>query len=163
MSLTELVEYKEDLIFIAGRADIPHFILSAVAEFPSVCVVSDRFPLLANLNVIENITLYNMYNENVSLSEAAGRIKPYLSDLNIDDILLKRKESLTRKELIDTYILRCLSRGCEFVLTDFEKISDIKLLRERLDEIRKRIFLRIICSQDDTGILREFNYKRISV
>jgi ABC-type Na+ transport system ATPase subunit NatA len=161
--VSQLVENKEDLILVTDGADIPYFVLSAITDFPSICIVSDRFPLLANLNVIENITLFNMYHGNIGFKEATERIKPYLSDLDMAEVSRKRKESLTRQELIQTYVLRCFSRGCDFIMTDFDKMSDMKILRETLDKIKKRVFLWIMCSQNDLGNFSEFNFNKVRI
>jgi len=161
--VSQLSENKEDLILVTDEADIPYFVLSAVTDFPSIGIVSDRFPLLANLNVIENITLFSMYHENIGFKEASERIKPYFSDLDMAEVSRKRKENLTRQELIQTYALRCFSRGCDFIMTDFDKMSDMKILRETLDKTKKRVFLWIMCSQNDLGNFSEFNYKKMRI
>jgi len=156
-----LLENKEDAILIMDKIKASDFVFNVLLDNRSVCYVSDSFPLLSNLNVIENITLSNMFHENETLQQAAAKVTPFIENLGMQDAILKRKESLSREEIIRTCLLRAVSRGSDVIMTDFAKAGELNILKDSLVKINKRLFLWIMCLEKDLGNYNDFAFKTV--
>lgn len=156
-----LFENIEDAILITDRINVSDFMFDLLHDNRSVCYVSDNFPLLSNLNVIENIALFRMFHDNVTIEQAAANVAPFIGNLEMQDAMLKRKESLSRKEIIGAYLLRAVSRGSDVIITDFAKAGDLEILKNALERIKKRFFLWIMCLEKELSNYSDFAFKKV--
>ena len=83
----------------------------AAQDREKIGTIGDEFPFISNLNILENITLGTMYRQNITLEQAREHILPSINALEMQETLLRRKETLSPKEIVLSQILRCISCG----------------------------------------------------
>ncbi|RPJ11470.1 MAG: hypothetical protein EHM30_14480 [Desulfobacteraceae bacterium] len=73
----------------------------------------------------------------------------------------KRKERLSREEIINTYVLRAISRGSDVIITDLAAPGDLDILKNSLKKAGKRLYLWIMCREKELGNYDGFAFKKI--
>ncbi|NCC25052.1 MAG: hypothetical protein EOM25_07615 [Deltaproteobacteria bacterium] len=112
-----------------------------------VGIVDEDFPFLSNLNMIENITLGDMYTNHRGLAAATARILPTIEALGMREAMGRRKETLTQEEMLKAHILRCLAGDSRAVFMEYPRIWDLRLLLEYLKNISSDMALWISCHE----------------
>jgi len=117
MNLEKLLTSEDDLVFTAELEEhMDRFLDAATAPELCIGIVGERFPLLANLSVLENVALQSMYQANKSVAWVHNRVAPYIEQLALEEAMGKRRADLSEEELFNVLLLRCLAVRCRAVL-----------------------------------------------
>jgi ABC-type polar amino acid transport system ATPase subunit len=155
-----LPDNMENAILITDGIEVSGFISGIMSGNRSVGYVSDGFPLLSNLNAIENITLFKMFHDNKTMKQAVAEMTPFIENLGMLEAMPKRKERLSREEIINTYILRAVSKASDVIITDIAAQGDLDILKKSLEKVGKRLSLWILCREMELGNLNLFAFKK---
>ncbi len=157
----QLPDNSEDAIIVTDGIIFTDFISRIMPGNRAVGCVSDCFPLLSNLNAIENITLFKMFHDNETLDQAEAEVTSFIDNLGMREAMPKRKERLSREEIINTYVLRAISRGSDVIITDLAAPGDLDILKNSLKKAGKRLYLWIMCREKELGNYDGFAFKKI--
>lgn len=147
-------EHEEEMKALIAEAVRPEF---------KIGVPDNRFPLLANLNVLENIALKSMYHKNSTLQEVHNYISPLASILMIDDLLQKRKEQLAEEDLFNIYLLRCIANQDNVILLVEPEPTDWVSTYNFVKGARPEIRLWACCYADESGKYDRLNLRNIKI
>lgn len=92
--------------------------LIAQADAPDRSLVSDEFPLRANLSVLENIAIVPQYRLNMAYEQAADQAWSLLSRLNRTGCAFKRDPDLDSEERFVAKLLRAVIRTPSIIFID---------------------------------------------
>jgi len=107
-----------------------------------VGMISDRLtPFLSNVDLAENITLPLLYHKNISQAVAVERLFPSFEALDMLGYMYKRKEDLSRKQLLAGYLMRAMASGNRFVYLDWPRLWEVDFLLDCLSRIESKIQL----------------------
>lgn len=162
MNLSYWLNLRENLLLQANnRTEMPQF-LELVAQFHyQIGMVSDSFPLLASLSVLENITLMNMYHQKKSATEAYKALEKDITALGMQNKLHLHREKMAREDILKTYVLRCVAKNNIIILLNTPRLTDVSLVQKCLDDIEKKIRLWVLCLEDDSIAYRNLNLRTI--
>lgn len=164
MNLAYWLNLKDNLLLLAEtREEFDGFMALAARFHYQIGIVSDRFPLLASLTVLENIALMAMYHRNLSLSRVEAQVEPEFAALGMTAAAGKRLEHLSREEVLQTYLLRCLAKNNIIVLMNTPAASEIELILDSLARLGKKLRLWIACLAGDAETYRRFPLRTITV
>jgi len=164
VNLAYWLNLKDNLLLLAeNREEIEAFMELSAKFHHQIGIVSDRYPLLASLTVLENIALMAMYHRNVPLARAEEQTGPELKALGLADAAGKRLEDLTREEVLNTYLLRCLAKNNIIVLMNTPAASEIEFVLGGLARLGRKLRLWIACLAGDAETYRRFALRTIAV
>jgi len=163
MDFSYWLRVEDNIILIASNEkQLDELMHQAVQpEYPIGVVSGERYPLLADLNVIENIVLRNMFHENISMKQATDVIFPFIESLGLAQKMGARPEDLTGEELINAYILRCISSRKEIILFESPEPYDIYVSWSWLKQMKLDMRLWICCLIDRAPVYDRLSFKKI--
>jgi ABC-type lipoprotein export system ATPase subunit len=148
--LTRCLHMEEHLLFVAAQPTMLTRIMHLSALLQNqIGFISDAFPLLSNLDVLENITLGSMYRQNISLKKAYRNIEREILALRLESLLHKRRELLTREELVRVQFARCLATDNSVILLESPTVFSLEIVFDCLRAIDRRIRIWVTCHQPD--------------
>ncbi|MFO7816373.1 MAG: hypothetical protein ACQES5_04980 [Thermodesulfobacteriota bacterium] len=107
-----------------------------------VGMISDRLvPFLSNIDLTENVTLPLLYHKNISQAAAVENLFSFFEALDMLDYMYKRKEDLSRKQLLCGYLIRTIASGNRFVYLDWPRLWEVDFLLDCLSKMDSRIQL----------------------
>ena len=148
--LTPYLHMDEHLLIVTEHPTMLTRImhLSALLQ-PQVGIISEDFPLLSNLDVLENIALASMYRKNVSLKKARRIMEPEIRALKLEKLLHKRRELLTREELVRVLVARCLAAGNSIILLESPPVFRLDTVFACLGAVAHRVRIWVSCHHPD--------------
>ncbi len=164
MNLPYWLNLRNNLLLLAhDRSEMSAF-LQLVAQFHhQIGMASDSFPLLASLSVQENVTLMSMYHQKLSANKAFKVMEDDINALDMQDKLHLRKEHLRREDILKTYVLRCVAKNNIIILLDTPRLTDLTLVSQSLESIRKKIRLWVLCLKDDAATYGNLDLRTIII
>ncbi|MDK2920766.1 MAG: putative transport system ATP-binding protein [Desulfonauticus sp.] len=129
----------------------------------SVGVVSAKFPLLSNLEIVENIFLPLMYKRNLSLRQCCEKFYPWLKELDLEKIMWLRKEKLGSEEIFRAMFLRALCTESEVVFFQYPQVSEIELVIKFLKKLNISRFLWILVTAKEAPKFYKFNFEQVEL
>lgn len=126
-------------------------------------LVGDRTPLLANLNVMENIALGAMYHHGMSLNACREKLGSAIAALDLEQSMDQRPELLTRPQRLKAQLLRCLGRGCGHVLLESPPRADCDVLHRALSRLDEDVFLWICCLSTERDVYTSLGYTQVEL
>jgi ABC-type uncharacterized transport system ATPase subunit len=164
MDLASLLASGEELLFTAELEEsLDRFLDAALAPELDIGVVSARYPLLANLNVIENVALQAMFHANKSLAWVRNKLSPHIEQLALEETLAKRKAELSEEETLNVLLLRCLAVPCRAVLLDKPEPWNYASARNFLKSIDSGPSLWMCCYRAEASQYAHLGLRRIAV
>ncbi len=85
-------------------------------EIEQYCLISINTPLLANLNMIENIALIPEVHKHISVKKAQELAQACLAKIDKEDIALKRMHQVNEVEMFYVLIARALMDSRETIV-----------------------------------------------
>ncbi len=123
----------------------------------AIGVISGRFPLLGNLNVIENIALKAMYHRNTPLADVKNELSGFIQALDLEDVLLKRSTGLTEEELFNIYLLRCIANKDHIILFEQPDPWNVSGAGAFLAGVGLKVRLWVCCYRDEASKYARLN------
>ena len=163
MDLSYWLSVEDSITLIASHEkQIDELMHQAVkTDYPIGVVSRDRYPLLSDLNVMENIVLKKMFHENISMKQAINAIMPFIESLGMAQKLWARQEDLNSEELLNVYILRCISGKKEIILFESPEPYDIYIFSSWLKQMNLGMKLWICCLIDHAPVYDRLSFKQI--
>lgn len=164
ISMPSLTALRTHLLLTASdQATLSRLKAMTVQSDFHVGLISDRLPLLANLNVLENIALGPMYHNHMSLAACLKKLEPDINRLGLNTVLGQRQEFLTREQRLKALLLRCLANGSGYILLQSPPRSDCDTLDRALDALDAGVFLWVCCLSTDQDIYSSLGYTTIDL
>jgi ABC-type Na+ transport system ATPase subunit NatA len=137
--------------------------LNAAAAGPEwpVGIISDDFPLLVNLTLLENITLAAMYHQSRSLQSCLEDITPWLDSLEMHAVMDQRPQFLSRPLRLKAYLLRALLNGSTFLLLPLLSRTDCDVLHRAVQRADLPVFLWACCLSNEVDVYTSLEYPLI--
>ncbi len=103
-----------------------------------VALISEETPLLADLSVVDNISLILEYHKNLSVKMSRGIISKLLKKCNIEEIKDKKPHELNRKDIIMVKYLRAHVSDFKTIVVErpfsmLDNIDDIEAVFNMFD------------------------------
>ena len=111
-----LLQEEHLLITSSSESNLDELMSMAIQSQGETGIIGDEFPLISNLDILENITLGIMYSRNISLEYARAMILPSIKALQMETIMHRSKAMLSKEEIIRSQILRCIASGNSIML-----------------------------------------------
>lgn len=164
INITRFISRNNHLL-LTVPANIPMSkLLDMVALSQShIGFISDRFPFLSNLNILENITLGTMFKQNILLSTAQQKLMPHVEALGLANYLEKRKESLSKKDMVRALFLRCVASGNSIILMESPLVSHVQIVIDSIAKVDASVRLWVACSENDMDTYQRFQLEVINV
>jgi ABC-type lipoprotein export system ATPase subunit len=164
LSILSLTSTKKHLLVTSpDEAAITRLKTMAVQSDFHVGMISDRLPLLANLNALENIILGCMYHNYMSLEACRKKMMPAIRRLDLERIMEHRQQFLSRPQRLKVQLLRCLANDCGFILLDTPPRLDCEILERALATLDAGIFLWVCCLSTEQDAYISLGYTHIDL
>ncbi|MDK2956889.1 MAG: hypothetical protein PWQ57_2385 [Desulfovibrionales bacterium] len=164
MNFSYWLNLREHLLITADDEATGKEFLAKVGRFHhQVGVAGENFPLLANLSVLENITVMRMYHENESRRKAFSNVEASVKALHMEDALHKRDGELSHAERLKAFALRSAAKGDIIHLLAEPRISDVQITLQAVESLPKPLRLWVLCLADDAAMYQNFDLRRIEV
>jgi ABC-type Na+ transport system ATPase subunit NatA len=164
MNFSYWLNLREHLLVTAASESAGKAFLSKVGRFHhQVGVAGEQFPLLANLSVLENITVMRMYHNNESRPKAFSQVKASVKALEMESALHKRDGDLSHAERLKAFALRSAAKGDIIHLLAEPRISDVQITLQAVERLPKPLRLWVLCRADDAAMYQNFDLRRIEV
>jgi ABC-type lipoprotein export system ATPase subunit len=162
--LTPYLHTEEHLLLVVSNSTMLTRIMHLSALLQNqIGFISDSFPLLSNLDVLENITLGSMYRHNISLKKARRIIEQEIRALHLESLLHKRKELLTREELVRVHFARCLATDNSVILLESPTVFSLEIVFECLRSVDRRIRIWVSCHHSDKLSYRGYPLRETAI
>lgn len=163
-SILTLTSLREHLLLAApDESTIARLKDTASASESHVCEISEHLPLLANLNVLENVALGSMYHNHMSLTACLDKLEPAFALLKLEGIMDQRQQFLSKAQRLKVQLLRCIANGSGFILLDSPKRSDCDILERALATLDEQVFLWVCCLSTDKDVYTPLGYTTIDL
>ncbi|KUJ96345.1 MAG: hypothetical protein XD41_0672 [Desulfonauticus sp. 38_4375] len=129
----------------------------------NIGIVSSKFPLLSNLETVENVFLPLMYKRNLSLRQCCEKFYPWLKGLDLEKIMWLRKEKLSSEEIFRAMFLRALCAESEIIFFQYPKVSEIELVVKFLKEFEINRFIWILVTAEKVSQFYKFNFEQVEL
>jgi len=126
-------------------------------------LISNKFPFLSNLDIIENICLGLMYTQNISLRRCINKIFHYVKLLNMEDCLWQRKEQINQEQLVKAYFLRCIANGNSVIFMDSPKRKWVKIVLQCIEKTKLSQNVGVSTSLANKASYNDFNFDVIEI
>lgn len=163
-SISSLTSIREHLLLTTpDEATISRLKAMIIQSDFHVGLISDRLPLLANLNILENIALGSMYHRNMSLASCREQLRPAIKLLGVENVMDQRQQFLTRPQRLKVQLLRCVANGSGFILLESPPRSDCDILDQALAMLDARVFLWVSCLSTGKDVYTSLGYTVIDL
>lgn len=137
LNISNFLSQNEHLLLLADQerafSQLTHLINQSQSH---VSLVSEAFPLLSGIDLIENITLCATYRKNISQGKATRYIMPFVELLGLQEHIHLYRAQLNREQRIKAYLLRAISCESSVVCLIKPALWRVKTLFECLERVR---------------------------
>lgn len=123
------------LIAAATRGQVQQLTDLARQSGGHIATLGSGTPLLAELDVAENIALPAMYRHNRSLAGLLAELDGALRALGLAARLGARPVNLSRRELVCAHLLRAVAAGCGILLMPRPRPADARTALDALNAL----------------------------
>ncbi|WP_028575325.1 hypothetical protein [Desulfonatronovibrio hydrogenovorans] len=124
-------------------------------------IISDDFPFLSSLSVIENVALSNMFHQNVSLERVKARFGDYLAKAGLEEYLWKSPRLLPHVKLVLAKLLRCVCSGNSIVFMGSPRIDDARVVLDWIRDNSVPVKLWISCVDEEAAMFDDLALKQV--
>jgi len=129
-----LLSTRKNILLLLKEGAFDSYIINLISfSRGHIGLISNKFPFLSSLNIIENVCLGLMYNQNISLKNSIKKIHDYIKMINMEDCLWLRKEQINEDQLVKAYFLRCVANGSSVIFMDSPKYEWIKIVLQCIE------------------------------
>jgi ABC-type lipoprotein export system ATPase subunit len=162
--LSILTAQRRHLLLVSeNESTISQLTAMVVQSDSPIGVISDDFPFLANLSVLENIVLGCMYHKAMSLLSCRETIQDFVDALGLNESLDQRSQLLSRPKLLKMHLLRCMANGSTFVFLPMPSRLDCDILHRAAESLDRDVFLWIGCLSNDQDVYTSLEYPVIDL
>lgn len=162
--LSKLTVMRSHLLLVApDQAGVDRLRTAASGPEWPVGIISDDFPLLVNLTLLENITLAAMYHQSQSLQACLEHIAPWLDSLEMHAVMDQRPQFLSRPLRLKAYLLRSLLSGSTFLILPLLSRTDCDILHRSVQRADLPVFLWPCCLSNEVDVYTSLEYPLIEL
>lgn len=164
INLSHFLSLDNDLLILSPvEAHLSRLTEIVVQSLTHIGVMGDAFPFLANLSIMENIALTQMYHQRLSYAQCVRRIGPAVETLGLGRVMGMRKESLSRRELLQAHLLRCLINHSSAILFPSPRSGDVPIILDCLRQLNRPARLWVSCLRADAGLYEDLGLKQVEI
>ncbi|WP_457570890.1 hypothetical protein [Desulfovulcanus sp.] len=159
-----LLSTKKNIILLLKDDAFSDYIVNLTSlSRGHIGLISDKFPFLSNLDIIENICLGLMYAQNISLKKCINKIYNYVKLLNMEDCLWLRKEQINEEQLVKGYFLRCIANGNSVIFMDSPKPKWVRIVLQCIEKTKLYQNVWVSTFWANKGVYNDFNFDVIEI
>lgn len=164
LNIPHLLNASSDILFMSrSPARLQGFLDLAVLQQPQIGFISERFPLLSNLSVLENIVLHRMYKNNFPLHRSLKSIQHLISALEMGKVLENRKESLSGREKVNAFFLRCIASGNRIAILESPSVQTYQLCQDSRSKTNAELRFWLTSLESEAPLYKHFGLETIKL